>query len=42
MVAQTEAENEYLKATHMRYIKYVYDFLQAYYVDPVSPETLRR
>lgn len=40
MVAQTDAENEYLKATHMRYIKYVYDFLQAYYVDPVSPEVL--
>lgn len=38
--AQSEYGTDYTKNAHMRYIKYVYDFLQAYYVDPVSPEVL--
>lgn len=40
MSAQEEYEVDYVKNAHMRYIKYVYEFLQAYYVDPVSPEVL--
>ena len=40
MVAQTETESEYVKANHIRSIKFVYDYLQAYYVDPVSAEVL--
>ncbi len=38
--AQGEYENDNTKNLHMRYIKYVYEFLQAYYVDPVSPDVL--
>ncbi len=40
--AQAEYEADYEKKAHMRYIKYVYDFLQAYYVDPIPPEVLYR
>jgi len=38
--AQSDYESEYTKNAHMQYLRYVYEFLQAYYVDPVSPDLL--
>lgn len=40
IAAQSEYEADYTKTAHMKAIKYVYDFLQAYYVDPVSADLL--
>ena len=38
--AQSDYDAEYAKNAHMQYLRYVYEFLQAYYVDPVSPDVL--
>lgn len=40
ITAQSEYESEYTKSAHMKAIRYVYEFLQAYYVDPVSADVL--
>jgi len=40
IAAQSEYESDYTKNAHMKAIRYVYEFLQAYYVDPVSADVL--
>ena len=40
IAAQSEYDIDYTRNAHMKSIKYVYDFLQAYYVDPVSADVL--